>query len=237
MRRGWAHACVAIGCIALILGCGTVSRTRPAIAAPLRPDAAACELAIREDVASAIAVRRILGIDGVDASTNAAEAAAANGSIDAGVPLLAREATALVASGATMPDTLVLMSGLVLAHGDVFGDTYLVGPTLVVSISDPDDPRFEQARCRESGPYKDAVRYVEAGPTSEDLDAILASVVADRSTLIEGGMEFTTAWTDVPAGKVVVGLRHVKPGDQERLIQRYGSAVTVIEHQGFEQAP
>jgi len=137
---------------------------------PERPDPAACEVLLADDVDAQLHIRAALGVEGVPA-TKEAVAAAAGGERVFGVPLSTAEIESLRAAGITEPDQAALLAGLAFAHPDTFAGVRIEDGATVVQLLRIDDVRLRTARCLEVGDTIGRVRYETAGASTAELDA------------------------------------------------------------------
>ena len=220
-------------------GGATASPSQPstgpgsAIAAGQKPSAQACRKVIVADTGAAGRIRADLKI----ATTKAAiKAAAADPKADValvGIPLTRAEVTALRATGVAFDPSSALSWWIHAGEPKQFGGIWIDPPgsdRYVVSIVGSDPATLTLARCLDTGVD---VRFVAAGHSMTDLEALRDRITTDAESLRSGGVMISSVGLSVRAQVmvVIVGVTGVTPAIKADLASRYGDAI-VVEEQG-----
>jgi hypothetical protein len=202
-----------------------------AVPVPPRPGATECDAMIRADIDAAIRVRDLLGLGALPATRNAAAAAAADPAADLdqfAIPVTPRELARLDPAQRGFSDPAPFLV-LTQARPDLFGTVWLDGGTVMVGVIRRDDDVLRRARCLERGQLANNVRYVTVGVTPAELDALADRIFGDRDALRREGIDVTVVGSSPHLELVEVGVRELTPEIRDRLVERYGTVVTVRE--------
>jgi hypothetical protein len=235
-HRGAIHALLLVAA-----GCGLLpdapDQQGPSIVVPARPPESDCQEIRKTDLGLAARVRTGFGVRGVEATSDAVMSAASDPTATSdtyGIPLTRSELDELQRAGIG-PDPAAILTEWTTGRPEVFGVPYLSDGALTIPVRVSDSDLLRATRCYETGALVGHVVYVSASASSEELDALLAAIIADRGLLQGSGINVTTAWTDRKAGTVVIGVKGLPPTVEAELRARYGPLVRAVEHSGFDQ--
>ena len=198
------------------------------------PDAGACDRRIRPDVDGALQVRLSLRDLGIDATIEAAKAAAADPTStldDAGIPLSTSEVRALQTgpTGGPPPDPMSLWvpSGAPARFGGLWIDE-TGAAHYVVSIVNADPGTLQLARCLERA---DSVRYVVTTMSWTDGARLAGTINSSAPELQAQGIQLVGAGFSPNEGLVVVGVQNLTEAARQTLTKRYGPSIRVEEQE------
>jgi hypothetical protein len=245
--RVLAAALVVTACGATPIGAPTQTpagiRPGAAVDPGERPDAAACQAAIRSDIAGALAVRTVLSspdFGGLPIATDAATArrAAADPASDLvvfGIPVTRDELAASRASGIEL-DSMLPLTARMQAHTEAYGNRWIEAGSLVVAVTS----RNAAAGLRCFEPADRPVRYVAAGWSKSALDAIQDRINSDwqSGALARDGIDvrMTGQTVEDDVFVVQVTVHGLTPAMADELHRRYGDPIVPVEGEGARPA-
>lgn len=202
----------------------------------VRPNAVECRQALTADLGAAKRLRAELRIDGIPSTDVAVLAASVDPRSDVttlGIPLAPDELVALQGSGTYVDRASPLTFWVQAAEPGRFGGIWIDPPgsgRYVVGILDRDATALALARCLDAGLD---VRYVAAGSSVADDNALQARIGTDFDELRSSGIRIVSVGVGVRAAVmvVIVGVTGLTDDTRAKLVARYGDTI-VIEEQG-----
>lgn len=227
--------------IALISACSPMVGARldtvphgAIVSVPPRPSDPDCQRLLSREDDLAARIRAMISVDGVNATTDAADRAVADKDADyamLGIALTPEEVEE-IRSVVGVPDPTIALAGLVAVRSDVLGTIWFDAGTPVVSVLTPDTETLRVARCLEPVKLDGQVRYVTGGIRPADLAPLADRIDGERSELAGDGIDVRVVEADPTTETVTVGVAVNTPDIEARLVARYGSVVRVAETAG-----